>query len=114
PPLAPRSGRLPAHAEGWGALLSGLIQARCREADVAPRFVASRADAEALVRWWVESGEGRGAAPEPELPLLSGWRRELAGQAALDWLAGQTAIAADPSSESGVRLVEPREGRGGR
>ena len=104
PPLAPHPRRLPGRARGWGSLVAGLVQARCREADVAPRFVASRADADALVRWWVEGGaEGE---PEPDLPLLSGWRRELAGQAALDWLAGQTAIAADPASASGLKLVE--------
>lgn len=93
PPQAPpRRERLPKPAAGWGAVLSGLIQARCRDAEVAPRFVASRADAEELARWWVEEGstdrEGGEPAAEPDLPLLSGWRRELAGQAALDWLAG--------------------------
>jgi ribonuclease D len=104
PEAPPRHRTLPGRAKGWGPLVLGLIHARCREADVAPRFVASRADADALVHWFHETG---GEAPEPDLPLLSGWRRELAGQAALDWLAGQTAIAADPDSESGLRLVEP-------
>ena len=104
PPVPPRPRRLPSCAKGWGSRVAGLVQGRCREGDVAPRFVASRADAEHLVRWWVEGGaEGE---PEPDLPLLSGWRRELAGQAALDWLAGQTAIAADAGSGSGLRLVE--------
>ena len=104
PEAPPRHPRLPGRAKGWGSLVLGLIHARCREDDVAPRFVASRADADALVRWFHDSG---GEAPEPDLPLLAGWRRALAGQAALDWLAGQTAIAADPDSESGLRLVEP-------
>lgn len=85
----------------WIAVLQGLIQARCREADLAPRLVASRDDAETLVRWWIEGDR----SVEPELPLLSGWRRELAGQAALDWLAGETAVAADPGDDSGLRLV---------
>jgi ribonuclease D len=100
PQSPPRRDRLPAPAAGWGALVSGLIQARCRDADVAPRFVASRADAEELARWWWERGSREGdaaaASAELDLPLLAGWRRELAGQAALDWLAGQTANAADP------------------
>lgn len=103
PERPPRRRRLTGKAKGWGSLVLGLIHARCREVDVAPRFVASRADADTLVHWWVESG---GEADEPDLPLLAGWRRELAGQAALDWLAGQTGIVADPDSDSGLRLVE--------
>jgi ribonuclease D len=99
PEPPPRRGRLPAHADRWGAAVAALVQARSREAEVAPRFVAARAEAEALVRWWVERGS---AAPaerheEPDLPLLSGWRRELAGQAALDWLAGRGAGSDDQS-----------------
>jgi ribonuclease D len=105
PPEAERPARLPSRVRGWGSLVLGLVHARCREVDVAPRFVASSADADALVHWWVAEGGGEGAG-EPDLPLLSGWRRELAGAAALDWLAGQTAIAADPDSESGLRLVD--------
>lgn len=85
----------------WVAVLQGLIQARCGEAELAPRLVASRDDAEMLVRWWVEGGR----SAEPDLPLLTGWRRELAGQAALDWLAGETAVAADPRDDSGLKLV---------
>jgi ribonuclease D len=104
PEPPPRRRRLPGRAKGWGPLVLGLIHARCREVDVAPRFVASRADADELVRWFHDTG---GEGEEPALPLLAGWRRELAGQAALDWLAGQTAIAADPDSDAGLRLVAP-------
>ena len=45
------------------------------------------------MRWWVEREAGRAggeALPEPDLPLLAGWRREVAGQAAIDLLAGKT------------------------
>ena len=102
-PLAvPRPApRLAERYRTWVAVLQGLIQARCREAELAPRLVASRDDAETLVRWWIEGDR----SAEPGLPLLSGWRRELAGQAALDWLAGETAVAADPRDDSGLRLV---------
>lgn len=109
PPAAGRPSRLPGRLRSWGSLLLGLVHSRCREADVAPRFVASRADVDLLVHWWVEEGGGDGAAA-PDLPLLAGWRRELAGRAALDWLAGQTAIAADPESDSGLRLVDSSGG----
>jgi len=59
--------------------ISQLIRERCREVDVAPRFVGTRADAEALVRWWTNGDR----QDEPDLPLLSGWRRELVGEEAL-------------------------------
>jgi ribonuclease D len=98
---ATREPALPAVAQGWAALLAALIAARCREADVAQRFVAGRGDAEALAGWWLAGDRGR----EPDLPLLQGWRRNLAGQAVLDWLAGRTAIAADGGAAAGIQLV---------
>ncbi len=65
------------------AEVSSLIQQRCRENDLAPRFVANRSDCDALVRWWVEGHRSQ----EPGLPLLSGWRREFAGAEVLDFLS---------------------------
>ena len=88
---AEREPFLPPVAQSWAAMLSALIQARSREGDVAARFVASqrrRRDARRLV---VVGNRDH----EPDLPLLQGWRRELAGQAALDWLAGRAALVAD-------------------
>ncbi len=106
PPRPPRP--LPESAQAWVPLVSGLVQARCREAGIAPRFVLTRSDAEDLVRWWLgrDVAGTAGAAAEPDLPLLAGWRRELAGAAALDWLAGRAALAADPASPSGLRLID--------
>ncbi|HVF62217.1 MAG TPA: HRDC domain-containing protein [Thermoanaerobaculia bacterium] len=90
-------------AQSWAAMLSALIQARSREGDVAARFVASRGDAETLAGWWSLGNRDH----EPDLPLLQGWRRELAGQAALDWLAGRAALVADEEAPAGLR-VAPR------
>lgn len=105
PPRRPRP--LPETAQAWVPLVSGLVQARCREVGIAPRFVLTRSAAEDLVRWWLRREEdGAGAAGDPGLPLLEGWRRELAGEAALAWLAGRAALAADPSSPSGLRLID--------
>lgn len=101
----PRRKPLPDKARGWVSLVAGLIQARCREAGIAPRFVANKADSEELVRWWLAREREGAEAPEPDLPLLSGWRRELAGQAALDWLAGELALVADAGAPSGLRAV---------
>ena len=102
PPAEPRGRPLPDAARAWSVLLSGLVTARTREAGIAKRFVATRDDIDKLVRWWVEGDR----ASEPDLPLLSGWRRELAGAALLRWLEGETAIAIDESSEAGIRLAD--------
>jgi len=101
PPREPRVRPLPDAARAWSVLLSGLVNARARETGIAPRFVGTRSDVEELVRWWVEGDR----ASEPDLPLLRGWRRELAGDALLAWLAGETAIEIDESSDAGIRLA---------
>lgn len=101
PVVEPPPKPLPGKGQTWATLLGGLIQARCREAQVAPRFVGSRADAEAVVRWWVDGTRKQ----EPDLPLLTGWRRELVGKEALAWLAGEIALAAELETESGLRVL---------
>lgn len=102
PDRGPRLRPLPDKAKGWTVLLAGLVTARAKESGVAPRFVATRDDVERLVRWWIEGDRDR----EPEVAVLTGWRRELAGEALLAWLRGRTAIAIDESSEAGIRLAE--------
>src|SRR5690606_28284296 len=102
PPPPPKVPPIPSVGQAWPAVIGGIVQAGCREADIAARFVATRADIDELIAWWL-TGEHD---DEPPLPLLQGWRRELAGQAVIDWLHGRTTIAVDPSSEAGVRIVE--------
>ena len=53
-----------------------------------------------LIAWWLVGDRSR----EPELPLLRGWRRDLAGRDLLDWLRGETAVAVDLQTEAGVRI----------
>jgi ribonuclease D len=101
PDREPRGRPLPDAARAWSVLLSGLVTARAREAGIAPRFVGTRSDVDQLVRWWVEGDR----SDEPGLPLLTGWRRELAGEALLRWLSGRTAIEIDESSDAGIRLA---------
>ena len=96
----PTPPRLPNLGQAWPAILSGIVQARCREAEIAPRFVATRRDMDEVIAWWLTGDQ----AHEPELPLLSGWRRELAGQDLLDWLCGETTVAVDLHTEAGVRI----------
>jgi len=104
PPPEPRRRQPPAAVQVWAGMLGGLVQAHCRDADIAARFVASRSDLDTLALWWFEGDRD----DEPDLPVLRGWRRALVGDAALDWLQGRTVIVADPDAPLGVRL-EPRE-----
>ena len=91
PPLAPRG-------IAQAAMVAAIVQARAGEADVPARLVGARADAEALVAAFQDSGVGGG-------PLAEGWRHELAGRDALAWLRGEVALAADPSAAGGVRII---------
>jgi ribonuclease D len=102
PPAEPKRAAVPPHGRAWPAILSGIVQAGCRDANIAARFVATRSDIDTLVAWWLTGDRDE----EPDLALLRGWRRELAGGAMLDWLRGKTTLAVDPSSEAGLRIVE--------
>ena len=96
----PTPPRLPNLGQAWPAILSGIVQAKCREAEIAPRFVATRREMDDLIAWWLTGDQSR----EPDLPLLRGWRRELAGRDMVDWLRGETAVAVDMHTEAGVRI----------
>ena len=102
PPERDRARRpLPAQGEVWASALHGLVRARALGANVAPRFVGPRGDIEAVVRWWLEGDRDE----LPDVPLLSGWRRDLAGDAILAWLRGEAALAVDPAAPGGIELV---------
>ncbi len=102
PPLPPRPDQVPRVGQAWPAILGGIVQTRAREARIAARFIATRRDLEDVITWWLTGDRD----DEPELPLLGGWRRGVAGDDVLDWLSGRTTIAVDGESESGVRIVE--------
>jgi ribonuclease D len=70
-------------------LASAVLQARCAEAGVASELVATRAELEALI-----AGQAMGA--DGGHPLLSGWRRELAGDSLLALLRGEIALRVLP------------------
>lgn len=100
PPAEDTPPRVPNLGQSWPAILSGIVQARCREASIAPRFVATRRDIDELIAWWLVGDR----SAEPALPLLSGWRREMVGADLLDWLQGKTAVVVDPDSEAGLSI----------
>jgi ribonuclease D len=102
PPSPPRFERLPAKAEVWTVLLSGIVAARAKETGIAPRYLAARDEVERLVRWWLD---GDRENPPSDLAVLAGWRREIAGGALLAWLKGEAQLVIDEASEVGVRMV---------
>ncbi len=104
PLTVPRPAKPPpldARGQVWAATVAHLIQARCEAAEIAPRFVATRAESDALVAWFAHGEHSH----EPDLPLLRGWRRELCGDPALAWLRGEAAIAVGEAGAAALRLV---------
>lgn len=105
PPAEEPKPPLSARAHVWAAMLASVIQAACVRAGIAPRFVGTRADAEALAVWHDAELAGRGQGREPEdIDLLRGWRRELIGETALAWLRGEWSIAATADA-AGIALL---------
>ena len=78
-----------------------IVQMIADEAKIAPRLLATRADAEELARI-VDEGGIEAAA---QLPAFSTWRREVLGTALEGWLLGRIAIVGDPLSPHGFRLM---------
>lgn len=100
PPQEETPPRVPNLGQSWPAILSGIVQARCREASIAARFVATRRDIDDLIAWWLVGDRSQ----EPDLDLLRGWRRDLVGRDLLEWLQGKTAVVVDPDSEAGLSI----------
>lgn len=100
PPGEDVAPRLPNLGQSWPAILSGIVQARCREASIAARFVATRRDIDDLIAWWLVGDQSQ----EPDLALLRGWRRDLVGADMLEWLQGKTSVVVDPDSEAGLTI----------
>ncbi|MBO0711082.1 MAG: ribonuclease D [Acetobacteraceae bacterium] len=74
------------------ALLKVLLAAQCEQHHVAPKLVAGTADIERLA-----------TEDAPDIPALSGWRRDVFGQYALDLRAGRLALGVAGRQ---VKLIE--------
>jgi len=81
-----------------------VLRSRAAASRIAPAYLASRRDLEELARSSLGGGDP-GAARERPLPILTGWRRELAGAALLELLAGKSSIAID-RARTRVEVVE--------
>jgi ribonuclease D len=75
-----------------GELLKVLLKQVSDDAGVATRLIANAADLERLAR-----------EDEPDIPALTGWRRDVFGEKALRLKSGKVALAASPK---GVKIVE--------
>lgn len=69
------------------ALAEALARSSAKEAGLAYELIASKADLQAVVSAWRLGGA------EPEVRLLSGWRRELVGEQVLRLLAGEVSLS---------------------
>ena len=82
-PAAPRKDG-PRPSPALVSLLKVLLSAKCEEHDVAPRLLASSEDIDRLA-----------TEAEPEIPALSGWRRELFGADALSLKEGRISLGVE-------------------
>jgi ribonuclease D len=86
-------------------LASAVLQATCAEAGIASELVATRDDLESLIRM---VGDGDAA----DHPLLSGWRRELAGEPLLRLLRGEVSLRVVPGPPHVAEQSDGRPGSG--
>lgn len=95
PPAPVDTGKptLSARANVWAAIVTKIAQARALDHQLPHHLVVGKSDAERLAAWFDERDES--AESEPDIPLLTGWRRQIAGQVALGWLRGEFALTAD-------------------
>jgi ribonuclease D len=96
-PEVPKVSRPDRDAAGLVDLLQAVVKTRALEEEIAPSLLASAADLQALVDAKPQERETL------DLPLLSGWRRKLAGEAVLQVLDGQAVVSVEPRSGK-VRL----------
>lgn len=86
PPAPPRQAQI--RARVLAGLADALVRARAERAGIASELVATRAELESLIAAVVSGAEPDGHR------LLTGWRKELAGQAVVALARGEIAIRA--------------------
>ena len=90
-PEIPRDKKPEPESTGLVELLQAVLKARATEADIAPTLLATTTDLQALV-------EAKEQRDQLDLPILRGWRREIAGETLLQVLDGKTTVSVDPRS----------------
>ncbi len=96
------AGRAPsARAQRWTELLIAIVQLVAEQIGIAPRLLATRADAEELAR----AVDEHGVAAADALQAMTGWRRDVIGRVWVGWITGELALVGDSASSHGLRLV---------
>jgi ribonuclease D len=90
-----------ARAQRWSELLIAIVQLVAEQIGIAPRLLATRADAEELAR----AVDEHGLAGADALHAMTGWRRDVIGQAWIGWLTGALALVGDADTPHGLKLV---------
>lgn len=86
---------------GRSDLLQAALKACAHKASIAPTLIATSADLQALV-------EAKGNYENLSIPLLSGWRRQIAGDCLLQVLSGKVAVRLHPTSGY-IQVGDPSE-----
>lgn len=96
-PRAPKSPRPDPETAGRTELLQAVLKGCAQRASIASTMIATSADLQALIL----AGPKRDSL---DLPLLKGWRRQVAGELILKVLEGKNAVRIDPKT-GGVEIV---------
>lgn len=97
-PRVEKRRRIDPETAGLADLLGTALKVRAVEASISPQLLATSADLELFA---LERGKGTAE----KLPILQGWRRQLAGEHLLKVLEGQLTVGYDPETKQ-VRLFE--------
>ncbi|MFI5247385.1 MAG: ribonuclease D [Nitrospirales bacterium] len=97
-PEVPRERKPDPQSTGIVELLQAVLKARAAEEGIAPTMLATSADLQTLV-------EGKQNRTALDVPILRGWRRQLAGELLLQVLDGAVTITVDRIS--GALLMIP-------
>ncbi len=81
------------------SVVLGILQARCMDEELPPRFAGTRGDAEELVRHAMRDG-----IPAESVMLLGGWRKTMVGGEILDWLRGKKTLVTVGDRPGGLVL----------
>ncbi len=89
-PDIPRERKPEPESIGLVELLQAVLKALAAEAEIAPTLIATSADLQSLV-------EAKEKKTSVDLPLLRGWRRQLAGDVLAQVLDGTLTVSVDPA-----------------